>query len=77
MKIGSWRIEPVNTAGRGPLISGMALIMTGLLVLLVPEILVAFIAATFMLTGASLLWLGWQLRRRSNHNVRIHLFQKG
>ncbi|MGH1361948.1 MAG: hypothetical protein ACRBF0_00235 [Calditrichia bacterium] len=73
MNFGSWRNETINTAGRGVLLFGLALMFTGLVVWLVPEILVAFIAACFFLAGGALAIFGWQLRRQNKHNIRIHI----
>ncbi len=44
-------------------IPGILLIMMGALILAVPEILVAFVAAAVAMSGISLLYLGHMMRR--------------
>lgn len=73
MDFGSWKKETINTAGRGILFFGLALMFTGLIVLVVPEILIAFVAACFFLAGGALAIVGWQVRRQDKHTIRIHI----
>ena len=44
------------------LLHGVFFIFFGLLILVMPEILVALVSALFILLGASVLFLGWKFR---------------
>lgn len=58
------------------MMAGVLLLLIGLLIILVPEILVAFIASLFFMGGAFLLYWGWQARKLSQKRsyVRINVF---
>ncbi len=43
--------------------TGIIFLLIGLLIVLVPEILVAFVASIFFLIGGFLLFLGWKIRK--------------
>ncbi|MFZ0390835.1 MAG: hypothetical protein WAN36_10295 [Calditrichia bacterium] len=45
----------------------------GVVILLVPEILVAFVASVFLLGGSALLFLGWKMRKFFNRAQRIKI----
>ena len=58
------RIQPPRFSGWGiPLLGGISLILMGVLIILVPEILAAFIAALFFLAGIGLISLALTMRK--------------
>lgn len=55
-----------RTAGRNawlvPFVPGVALVVFGLLIVLLPQLLIAMVAALFVLGGIALISLGWRIR---------------
>jgi hypothetical protein len=64
-------------SGRRPwlvvFLPGVGLMAFGLLILIVPELLVALVAALFMLAGALLAAVGWRLRAAAQAPPRLDL----
>ena len=56
---------------------GIALILFGILIILVPQILIAMIASLFILFGGLMLLLGWHMRRsmRSFRHIIYEFFE--
>ncbi len=52
---------------------GVILILTGLLIILVPEILIAFIASIFFLLGGALIYFAFRLRRERKKSIKIKI----
>jgi len=59
--------------GRGLMVSGLFSIFLGLLIIFVPEILVAFIALLFITAGLALFGWGLNLKRLQNQSQQIHI----
>jgi len=59
----------------GFILGGLISILLGLLIILVPEILIAFIASVFFIAGAGLLFWGWTIRKVQNRTdqITIHI----
>ena len=59
----------------GFIFAGLISILIGLLIIMVPEILIAFIASLFFLTGTALLIWGWTIRKAQNRSdqITIHI----
>ena len=60
--------------GTGFYLWGTILFLIGLIILLVPQILVMFIASIFFVTGFGFLYLGWKLnsRRKKWETIEIN-----
>ena len=52
---------------------GIIFILTGLLIILVPEILIAFIASIFFLIGGMLTYFAIKLRKESKRSFKIKI----
>ena len=52
---------------------GIILVLTGLLIVLVPEILIAFIASIFFLLGGVLIYWAFRLRRERKKSIKIKI----
>lgn len=66
----------LNNFKSGPLylmIYGVISILTGLLIILVPEILVAFVASLFFILGITLIGLSWILRKMRKDLVYVKI----
>lgn len=55
--------SPSGTMWRFEVAAGILLVGAGVLIAVYPQILVALIAATFILCGLSLIGAGWRMRR--------------
>ncbi len=55
--------EFLREHGNSLMSAGVIFLLIGLLIVLVPEILVAFIASIFFVIGGFLLYLGWKIRK--------------
>lgn len=53
-----------------PFLAGVACILFGVLIAILPELLVAMVASAFVLLGLALASLGWRLRRSAALLVR-------
>lgn len=58
------------------ILTGVSSFLIGVLILFVPEILVAFIASIFFIIGTSLIFAGWKIRKmfRESQSIRIEIF---
>ncbi len=58
------------------LLYGIFFILMGIVIILVPEILIALIAGTFIAIGAFLIYGAWQIRKAMNRSqnewIEIH-----
>lgn len=61
------------TQGSGIIVTGLVSIFLGLLIIFVPEILVAFIALLFIATGLALFGWGLNIKRIQNQFQQIHI----
>lgn len=57
------------------ILGGLISILLGLLIIVVPEILIAFIASLFFIAGAGLLFWGWTIRKfqKKSDHITIHI----
>ena len=55
------------------MITGAVFLLTGILIVLVPEILVAFIASIFFVVGFSFLYIGWKLKKSQDKAYRANI----
>jgi uncharacterized membrane protein HdeD (DUF308 family) len=62
-----------GTHGSGLLLSGFLLLFIGLVILVFPEILIAFIASIFIVGGLLSLYFGWKLRKEKANYHRIEI----
>ncbi len=53
--------------------NGIILFLIGLLIILVPEILVAFVASIFLLLGGLFFYLGWKIKKAEQNVQRIKI----
>ncbi|RMG66852.1 MAG: hypothetical protein D6715_05945 [Calditrichaeota bacterium] len=53
---------------------GLLLILSGIIIVLVPEILVALIAMVFMTSGIFLIGIAWKLRALEKRDQHIEIF---
>ncbi len=58
-----WLSSHFSAPWRMLLILGLLFILIGVVIILVPEILIAFIASIFLLVGIYILLLAWEVRR--------------
>ena len=58
-------VAPWGRIWKAVLITGLAMIGLSILILFVPEILVALAASVFMFVGAGLVMSAWQMRKSS------------
>ena len=58
-----------------PLFYGVIIILIGLAIILLPEILIAFIASLFFIGGLTLLYIAYKIRQfqKYNYEIRINL----
>ena len=68
--------KPSRNLYRQVIGGGILLFLLGLVILLVPEILIAFIASIFFLLGTTVAVIGWQLRRsyKDAQGIRIKIY---
>lgn len=52
---------------------GIVAVLIGLIIVLVPEILIAFIASIFFMIGFSLIYLGWRIRKEAKNEYDINI----
>jgi uncharacterized membrane protein HdeD (DUF308 family) len=64
-----------NRSWLQPLFYGIATILIGLIMILLPEILIAFIASLFFIGGITLLYIAYKIRQlqKYNYEIRINL----
>jgi len=55
------------------MVIGAIFLLTGILIVLVPEILVAFIASIFFVIGFSFLYIGWKLKKSQDRVYRVKI----
>jgi len=66
---------PDHRLWTGFIFAGLVSILVGFLIIMVPEILIAFIATLFFLAGTGLLIWGWTIRKAQNRSdhITIHI----
>ncbi len=62
-----------NFAAGNLLLAGIVSLLTGFLIILVPEILIAFIASIFLLIGSALIYWSWKIKKQSNNPYEIKI----
>lgn len=60
-----------------PLFYGLSFIFLGIIIMLVPEILVAFIASIFLLIGGFLLFIAYKTSKsqKNSDHIKIHIME--
>lgn len=59
-----WPLPPAEGYWLTPAAAGVVLILIGVLICAEPRLLAYFVAALFLLAGATLLSVAWRMRRR-------------
>jgi hypothetical protein len=62
-----------GTHGSSFILSGFLLLFIGLVILVFPEILIAFIASIFIVGGLFSLYFGWKMRKEKDTYQRIEI----
>ena len=62
-----------GTHGSGLLLSGFLLLIIGLVILVFPEILIAFIASIFIVGGLFSIFFGWKMRKEKVTYQKIEI----